>query len=80
MIDLKHCPFCGSKGNNIVVVTDKRTDRTDCNFTSRVSCLNCFGGIHTHGFYWTAEEAQTNAIQAWNRRYYDRDNQCNTCV
>lgn len=25
MIDLKPCPFCGSKGNNIVIFTEERT-------------------------------------------------------
>ena len=68
MIDLKPCPFCGSKGNNIVIFTEERTDRTDCKFTSKITCLNCFASIHTHGFHWTYDDAQANVIQAWNRR------------
>ena len=65
---LRQCPFCGSKGSDISIFTEERTDRPQCKFTSRVLCLNCFAEVRTHGFHWTYQEAQDAAIKAWNRR------------
>lgn len=68
MNEIKDCPFCGSHGNNICVITTERNDRTDCKWTAKISCLNCFGNIYTHGFHWTEQEAKDAVIKAWNRR------------
>ena len=68
MIELKQCPFCGSHENNIYITTTERNDRKDYKWTARISCLNCFGNIHTHGFHLTEQEAKNAVIKAWNRR------------
>lgn len=39
-----------------------------CKFTAEVTCLNCFGSAHTHGFEWSEKEAEEEGIKAWNRR------------
>lgn len=64
---LKPCPFCGEK-RLLEVRTIERRDRPKCKFVGMVSCLNCFSQAGNHGFDWTAEEAEENAIKSWNRR------------
>ena len=63
---LKPCPFCGD--SNIFIDSTERGDRTECKWTAKVFCANCFGEVTNHGFDWTKEEAEQKAINAWNRR------------
>ena len=64
--ELLPCPHCG--GNNIVIETTERKDRQDCKWTSKVFCLQCFAEVPNHGFDFSKDEAEQNAIAAWNRR------------
>lgn len=69
MDKLKPCPFCGEK-KLIEVRTLEREDRPQCKFVGTVTCLRCFGQAGNHGFDWTEEEAEKNAVKAWNLRTY----------
>ena len=61
------CPFCGEK-KLLDVSVKEHTDRPYYKYVGFVDCLNCFAGVHTHGFLWDEDEAIDEAIKAWNRR------------
>ena len=63
----KPCPFCG-KNDMIELSVYENSIRPSCKFTAEVTCLNCFGSAHTHGFEWSEKEAEEEVIKAWNRR------------
>ena len=67
MNKLLPCPFCGGS-KNVQLETDFRPERTKCNWSARVICLDCFGTVQTRGFEWTKEAAENEAIAAWNNR------------
>lgn len=66
-IGIKECPFCGEKEMFDVYVKENEY-RPYYRYVGFVDCLNCFAGIHTHGFYDDEVEAIIEAIKAWNMR------------
>lgn len=76
------CPFCGGS-KNVQLETDFRPERTKCNWSARVICLDCFGAVQTRGFEWTREAAKNEAIAAWNRRTLPENEllvRCGECI
>jgi hypothetical protein len=67
---LKHCPHCG-ESKMLELCSTERNDRPHCKWTAEVVCLRCFATAGTHGFEWTKEDAEREAISAWNRRAKD---------
>ena len=69
MAELKPCPFCG--GTDI----RKLTTLFDCN----IWCSECRGAIHRDNYIKrdslaeTLVDAETKAVEAWNRRAEDNE-------
>lgn len=66
-MELKPCPFCG-EDRMLDVQASERDGRSDCKYTAKVVCLNCFASACIHGFDWFEDEAKDKAVRAWNRR------------
>ena len=61
MAELKPCPFCGYSA--VLEINFVRKG-----FVGDVKCNRCLGNMHTITLD-SPEEAEKEAIEAWNRRY-----------
>lgn len=59
--DIKPCPFCGRKPKI-----------TDLGQVKKLSCEYSGCQIHPHIVYTWQEEKEKKAIEAWNRRNYEK--------